>query len=230
MSNFLVFLLTDTSGQDKFKTITKAYYRGAHAMLIIADLTDKNCLKSIKKCMREVNENKDLKQMKVLIGTKSDLSDMICVTDDEIRTFCDKYDMRFYKTFSKTSEGVTEAFTEISKELFNKSKCILTNENTINKNDNELENNESENNESENNESENNESENNELENNESENNELENNESENADESENSKININIIVNGYNPEIVATATEVDGVSAINIEVKNYWFNYCTIL
>lgn len=31
----------DTAGQDRFKTITRAYYRGAHGVLIVFDRTKK---------------------------------------------------------------------------------------------------------------------------------------------------------------------------------------------
>lgn len=30
----------DTAGQEKFRTITSSYYRGAHALMIVFDITD----------------------------------------------------------------------------------------------------------------------------------------------------------------------------------------------
>lgn len=31
----------DTAGQDRFKTITSSYYRGAHGIVIVYDITDR---------------------------------------------------------------------------------------------------------------------------------------------------------------------------------------------
>lgn len=31
----------DTAGQDRFKTITQAYYKGAHGVIVVFDLTEK---------------------------------------------------------------------------------------------------------------------------------------------------------------------------------------------
>ena len=32
----------DTAGQDRFKTITAAYYKGAHGVIVVFDITDRN--------------------------------------------------------------------------------------------------------------------------------------------------------------------------------------------
>ena len=35
----------DTAGQEKFRTITSSYYRGAHALMIVFDITDEQSYK-----------------------------------------------------------------------------------------------------------------------------------------------------------------------------------------
>jgi len=37
----------DTAGQERFKSITKAYYRGAHGVFVMYDLTNPDSFKSI---------------------------------------------------------------------------------------------------------------------------------------------------------------------------------------
>lgn len=38
----------DTAGQDRFKTITSSYYRGAHGIIIVYDVTDKDSFEGVK--------------------------------------------------------------------------------------------------------------------------------------------------------------------------------------
>jgi Ras-related protein Rab-1A len=38
----------DTAGQEKFRTITAGYYRAAHAIVIVFDITDAESFKSVK--------------------------------------------------------------------------------------------------------------------------------------------------------------------------------------
>ncbi len=37
----------DTAGQEKFKTITSAYYKGAHGIIVVYDVCDRNSYESV---------------------------------------------------------------------------------------------------------------------------------------------------------------------------------------
>ncbi len=45
----------DTAGQEKFKTITSAYYKGAQGILLVFDLCDKKSFGDIKTWLNEVD-------------------------------------------------------------------------------------------------------------------------------------------------------------------------------
>lgn len=68
-------VIWDTSGQEKFKCITKNYYKGAHGILLIYDVTDNRTLNNINEWVSSIREvsNKNIKLM--LIANKVD-SDM----------------------------------------------------------------------------------------------------------------------------------------------------------
>lgn len=46
----------DTAGQDRFKAITTTYYRGAHGILIVYDITDRESFNHIKNWMNEIEK------------------------------------------------------------------------------------------------------------------------------------------------------------------------------
>ena len=44
----------DTAGQERFRTITAAYYRGAHGVLLVYDVTDATSFENVRNWMRNI--------------------------------------------------------------------------------------------------------------------------------------------------------------------------------
>ena len=44
----------DTAGQERFRTITAAYYRGAHGVLLVYDVTDEGSFENVRNWMRNI--------------------------------------------------------------------------------------------------------------------------------------------------------------------------------
>jgi len=42
------FSLQDTAGQERFRTITSSYYRGAHGIIVVYDVTDLESFNNVK--------------------------------------------------------------------------------------------------------------------------------------------------------------------------------------
>lgn len=62
----------DTAGQEKFKTITAAYYKGAQGLLLVFDISDRKSFIDIENWMLEAEKYSSQKIVKILIGNKSD--------------------------------------------------------------------------------------------------------------------------------------------------------------
>jgi len=45
----------DTAGQERFRTITSSYYRGAHGIIIVYDITDRESFDNVKQWLNEID-------------------------------------------------------------------------------------------------------------------------------------------------------------------------------
>lgn len=63
----------DTAGQEKFRTITRAYYRGATGVLIIYDVTDEKSFRDVNNWYESVEENTSSETVVVLCANKCDI-------------------------------------------------------------------------------------------------------------------------------------------------------------
>lgn len=114
----------DTAGQERFKTITSSYYKGAHGIIVVYDVTDKESFKNIDTWMNEVEKHASDNVSRILVGNKNDLKDAKQVTTDEGKELADTYNIRFMETSAKESANVEEAFTLMTKEI--KSRVVHT--------------------------------------------------------------------------------------------------------
>lgn len=65
----------DTAGQERFRTITTAYYRGAMGIILVYDVTDPKTFENIKNWIRNIEENASADVEKILLGNKCELED-----------------------------------------------------------------------------------------------------------------------------------------------------------
>ena len=107
----------DTAGQERFKNIIASYYRGAHGILLIYDVTDKDSFKNLSNWLIEIEKNASKNVLKVLIGNKSDLEDKRVITINQGKEFADTYGLKFLETSAKKNVNVNEAFETLGREL-----------------------------------------------------------------------------------------------------------------
>nr|XP_055220962.1 ras-related protein Rab-26 isoform X2 [Gorilla gorilla gorilla] len=88
----------DTAGQERFRSVTHAYYRDAHALLLLYDVTNKASFDNIQAWLTEIHEYAQHDVALMLLGNK-------------------EYGLPFMETSAKTGLNVDLAFTAIAKEL-----------------------------------------------------------------------------------------------------------------
>ena len=107
----------DTAGQERFKNIIASYNRGAHGILLIYDVTDKESFKNLSNWLIEIEKNASKNVLKVLIGNKTDLEEKRVITYNQGKEFADSYGLKYIETSAKKNLNVNEAFETLGREL-----------------------------------------------------------------------------------------------------------------
>lgn len=89
----------DTTGQERYRSITRSYYRNTGFVFLIFDLTNLTTFLNIKSWLNDINKNCISVVKKVLIGNKDDLRPEISIED--INMFCEEYDIKYYSCCAK---------------------------------------------------------------------------------------------------------------------------------
>jgi Ras-related protein Rab-2A len=102
----------DTSGQEVFHNITRVYYRGAHVILLVYDITNERSYLHIQQWLDHIqNVWRDEYQPTILlVGNKSDLECHRVIPREEGEAFAKRHGLLFAETSAKTGEGVEDSF------------------------------------------------------------------------------------------------------------------------
>jgi len=107
----------DTAGQERFRTITSSYYRGAHGIIIVYDVTDRESFNNVKHWITEIDKYAAEGVNKLLVGNKSDLQSKKVVSYDEAKELADSLGVQFLETSAKNAHNVEEAFNIMAGEI-----------------------------------------------------------------------------------------------------------------
>ena len=105
----------DTAGQERFRTVVSTYFRGAHGILLLYDVTNRDSFKNLESWLIEIEKNAKEKVLKILIGNKCDLGEDREITIEEGKAFALRNGMEFMETSAKMNTNVTEAFETLGK-------------------------------------------------------------------------------------------------------------------
>ena len=73
----------DTAGQERYRSITSAYYKGAHGALIVYDITRKDSFDSVEKWLSDLKNNGEEKMVIMAIGNKCDMVNERVISTEE---------------------------------------------------------------------------------------------------------------------------------------------------
>ncbi|NXS51078.1 RAB17 protein, partial [Balaeniceps rex] len=112
------FEIWDTAGQEKYHSVCHLYYRGAHAALLVYDITNKETFNRAKLWLRDLEKEFLPHEIVIaLVGNKTDLAAEREVTTKEGEEFARTKDLLFMETSAKSNHQVPDIFMAIAQEL-----------------------------------------------------------------------------------------------------------------
>ena len=112
----------DTSGQERFHTLTKNYYRGADGIIMVFDLKRSETFDELTYWMEEINKNCDKNKIGlILVGNKNDGNlDERKISREQGNKIAELYNFIYIETSAVTNDNIKECFDLMVKTLFKK--------------------------------------------------------------------------------------------------------------
>jgi len=107
----------DTAGQERFATITTSYYRGAHGLIIVYDITSMDSFNSIKKWLVDVERFASPTVLKLIVGNKCDLASRRAVDYKVAKKYADDLGIQLIEASAKEAVNIEEAFIRLATDI-----------------------------------------------------------------------------------------------------------------
>ena len=108
----------DTAGQDRFRAITKNYYKGANGIILIYDVTNLQTYENVKNWITQIREETNPNVVIYLAGNKIDIpEEERVVKTEEGKEIANEYKLQFKETSAKDGINVNEVFQELVEKI-----------------------------------------------------------------------------------------------------------------
>ena len=111
--------LWDTAGAERYNSMGSSFYRNSEACVLVFDLTNQDSFKNIETWRNEflntLNPPDAATYPFILLGNKSDMSNVITVKNEEIEAYCKEHNnMPYFATSAKEDINLEEAFNKVA--------------------------------------------------------------------------------------------------------------------
>lgn len=104
----------DTSGQERFRAITAAYYRGADGIVFVYDVGDRESFNNIKDVWKKSIDKYSVDNYKaILIGNKVDTGRKRVVSTEEGKELAETLGVPFIEVSAKTRNNINSIFDKL---------------------------------------------------------------------------------------------------------------------
>ena len=127
-NNIVKVQIWDTAGEERYRSITNAYYKGAKGSLLVYDITNKKSFENVEKWISDLKANADEDISMILLGNKTDLEDKRVVSTEEGKNKAEFYNLTFMETSALNGNNIQEAFNELIMDVYKKNHELLENQ------------------------------------------------------------------------------------------------------
>ena len=116
MNHDIKLQIWDTSGQERFRSITQNFYRNADGIMLVFDITNRTTYSHIRDWLNEIQSiDKNIKI--ILIGNKIDRENERKIDKKTVEEFAQNKNLPYYETSAKTGHNVNEIYKGIAELL-----------------------------------------------------------------------------------------------------------------
>ena len=108
----------DTAGQDRFRAITKNYYKGAHGIILIYDVTNQKTFENVRNWVTQIRENASEKAIIYIVGNKIDDKQNKVVTKEDGEKMAKEFDLKFFEASAKEDINIAPTIEAIVKDIY----------------------------------------------------------------------------------------------------------------
>lgn len=121
----------DTAGQERYSAVTNLYYRNAHGVVLVYDITNHQTFRNIPRRLEEARKHVGPESVIMLVGNKLDLRHLRTVDTGEGRDYADQEAISFIEASAADSTNVINIFDTIIKQMLSVAQRIPTAEEDI---------------------------------------------------------------------------------------------------
>ncbi|KAM8750358.1 ras and EF-hand domain-containing protein isoform 1-T1 [Acanthopagrus schlegelii] len=111
----------DTAGQERFRSIARSYFRKAHGVLLLYDVTSETSFLNVRAWVDQIQDSAEEKIPMCVIGNKVDLREQLpegsCVRSLHGEKLAKAYGALFCETSAKEGTNVVEAVLHLAREV-----------------------------------------------------------------------------------------------------------------
>ena len=105
----------DTSGEEKFKSLTKLYFKNTHGIVLNYDIHNRKTFESLNDWIKIIKENSNQYVSIIIVGNKIDLERN--VSKEELNNFCENYNFLSEEVSAKNGINIDLLFQKLSKKM-----------------------------------------------------------------------------------------------------------------
>ena len=109
----------DTSGEERFLSLTKNFFKGANGALIVYDITNRKSFEDVERWVESIKENIDVKTLSIVIAAnKVDMEKERVVSKEEGEKIASNEKFKFYETSAKSAVNINDIFQHMTEEMY----------------------------------------------------------------------------------------------------------------
>ena len=110
----------DTVGQEKYRGVTKSYYRGVHGVMLVYDVTNRDTFLSLDRWLQDIRDSTSQPTLPILIcANKTDLPSRQ-VSTEEGRSYAHVHSLLYAETSITSIPSIKAAYSQLIENILNR--------------------------------------------------------------------------------------------------------------